>query len=79
LEKGKSAINTASNSPIAAQTSGSIANSFKSSARNTSVQTGDIIVQTQATDAEGIAREVGGSLNSQMRAAVDNFDDGVLI
>jgi hypothetical protein len=77
IEKGKSAINIASNSPIAAQTSSSIANSSKSSSRNTSVQTGDIIIQSQATDAEGIAREVGGSLSSQMRAAVDDFDNGI--
>ena len=54
-------------------------NNNKSLSRSTSVQTGDIIVQTQATDAQGIAAGVGGSLKEEMRTTVENFDDGIEI
>jgi hypothetical protein len=74
---GQAAVGQASASPLAAQTSGSISNS-KSSNKNTSVQVGKVEVQTQATDAAGISRAIGGSLETQMRQAVNNFDDGIL-
>lgn len=46
--------------------------------RNTSVQTGDIIINTQATDADGIAANAAGALSQQLNTAVDNFDDGLV-
>lgn len=70
-------LGAASRTPLAATTSGSISNS-RSSARSTSVQIGEVKVQTQATDAAGISKAIGGSMESQMRQAVANFDDGVL-
>lgn len=76
---GQGSIDLASSSPLASQTSNSIQNSNKSMSRSTSVQTGDIVIQTQATDAEGIASEVGGSLQEEMRTTVENFDDGIAI
>lgn len=77
LAQGKDALNVASTSPIGAQTSNSIANSSKVSNKTTSVQTGPITVQTQATDADGIAGAIGTSMGQQMRQAANTFDDGV--
>lgn len=71
-------ISVAASSPLASQTSNSIQNNRTSNSRSTSVQTGDIVIQTQATDAEGIASEASGSLERQLRSTVDNFDDGIL-
>lgn len=34
-------------------------------------------VNTQATDAEGMAKGAGGALERELRAAIDQFDDGV--
>jgi hypothetical protein len=79
IEVGQGSIDLATSSPLASQTSNSIQNNNRSSSKNTSVQTGDIIVQTQATDAQGIAAGVGGSLREEMRTTVENFDDGILI
>lgn len=42
-----------------------------------SVKVDDINVHTQATDAEGIAREVGTELKNQIRMAMSTIDDGV--
>lgn len=46
-------------------------------ARTVSVKTGDINIQTQATDAGGIAAGVGSALENQLRLAVGAWDDGV--
>lgn len=79
IEIGQGSIAMASDSPIASQTSNSIQNNNKTATKNTSVQTGDIVINTQSTDAEGIASEVGGSLQQEMRTTVENFDDGIAI
>jgi hypothetical protein len=75
LSKGKAAIGAASSTPMGAQTSGALtANNTK----NTTVSVGKVEVKTQATDAAGISKAIGNSLESQMRQAANNFDDGVL-
>lgn len=79
IEIGQGSLAMASASPIASQTSNSIQNSNKSMSKSTSVQTGDINIHTQATDAKGIASDVGGSLQQEMRTTVENFDDGIAI
>lgn len=73
---GKQALAQANTSPLNATTSNSISNSVASS-RETNVQVGEVIVQTQATDANGIARDVGGSLDSQLKQMNNEFADGV--
>jgi hypothetical protein len=78
VAKGQQAIATANASPLTSQTSNSIINGSRSATRNTSIQTGDIKIQTQATDANGIASGIGKSLESEMRQAINNFDDGVV-
>jgi hypothetical protein len=77
LAQGKAQLGAASASPIVAQTSNSISNSTKGG-RSTSVQVGKVEVHTQATDAAGISKAIGGTMQAQMRQTVSNFDDGVL-
>lgn len=74
IVKAEMSIQKAESNPMAGMNSQSIRNSR----RSTKVSTGDIIIQTQATDAAGIASEVGGSLRDQIAQAVDSFDDGVV-
>ncbi|MDE2100251.1 MAG: hypothetical protein KGL39_23575 [Patescibacteria group bacterium] len=45
--------------------------------KSISIKIDDIIVNTAATDAQGIAREVGHELTNQIRLAIANFDDGI--
>lgn len=74
---GQGALAAASNSGLASQTSNSI-NNTKGGNKSTSVQIGKVEVKTAATDAEGISKAIGGSMQAQMRQASANFDDGVL-
>lgn len=69
-------LSAASGSPLVAQTSNSISN--RGGSRTTSVTVGKVEVKTAATDADGISRAIGGSMQAQMRQAANNFDDGVL-
>lgn len=76
LAAGNSALSQASGTGLASQTSNSISN-VKGS-KSTNVQVGKVEVHTQATDAQGISKAIGGTMQTQMRQAVNNFDDGVL-
>ena len=76
LTAGKAALAQASGTPLAAQTSASISNTR--GGNTTSVQVGKVEVHTQATDAAGISKSIGDSMETQMRQAANNFDDGVL-
>jgi len=67
----------ASSSGLASQTSTSIQNSNIQRNRSIMVQTGDTVIQTQATDPDGIAAEAANSMTNQIRAAVEDYDDGV--
>lgn len=66
------ALSGASSSPFSSS-SGAVTNN-KSSA----VHIEKLEVHTQATDAEGIASAIGGSLNKQMNYAINNFNSSVL-
>lgn len=70
---GQAALGAAAGSPLASQTS----NSINTRSSNKVVNVGQVTVQTQATDAAGIARGIGGAMSTQMRQASANFDDGV--
>lgn len=76
VKKGQAAIAQSASSPLASQSSAAIANSR--STKNTTVSVGKVEVKTQATDADGISKAIGGSMQTQMRQAVNNYDDGVL-
>ena len=74
---GKGFLGTASNAGVAAVTSGAIANSAVSNSGG-NISIGEVRVETRATDAEGIASDLGNSLKKQMRATVNTFDDGTI-
>ncbi len=76
LERG-SAIISATRTPLAAQTSNSITNQGART-RNTTVNTGPITIETQATDGQQVAAEFGGVLSAQIKSAIDDSDDAVL-
>lgn len=77
ISRGNSII-AATSTPLASQTSSSIANSSRTTNKTTTVNTGPITVQTQATDGKQVAAALGSELKGQMRGAIDENDDGVL-
>lgn len=77
LSPAQAAIGAATTSPINAMTSNVTSNSTRAVSRSTSVQTGPITVQTQATDGKSVADELGRTLGSQIQQATSGFDDGV--
>lgn len=77
MATGNQALAMANASPLNAATSNSISNSVASTNRETNVQVGEVIVQTQATDAEGISRDVGNTLQTQLAQVDAEFSTGV--
>lgn len=77
INTAQGALAYAGSQPLNSQTSNAINSSSRSSSRSTSVQVGDINIQTQATDANGIAGSVSNALETQMRQTINNYDDGV--
>jgi len=69
----------ASSSGLSSQSSSSIINGARDSSKSTSVNTGDIIINTQATDVSSISSDISGTLSEQLKTTVDNFDDGIAI
>jgi len=76
LQRGAQLLGEASSFPLAAQTSGSIANSTINQGGRT-ISIGDVTIQTQATDSQGIAKDFKQQLSSQIQGAINSFDDGV--
>ena len=76
---GRAQVAAADASPMNQRNSASIANSIskKSTTKATTVNTGPITVQTQATDGNAVASALGKSLQSELRKANDEFDNGV--
>lgn len=75
LARGREHLAMAASSPLSSQTSSSIANTTQT--RNTTVTIEKVEVSTQATDAQGVSRAIGNTLQAQMKQAVSNYDDGV--
>lgn len=69
------ALASASATPMNSISSGAISNTTNKSSE-TNVQTGDIIVQTQATDAQGISQDIGGSLKGELKGMTAEFATG---
>lgn len=74
LLAAKKAINFTASYPLNAIPSGAVSNAYSSSSNNRTFNIGDITIQTQATDAQGIAID----LASYIKQAVINLDDGML-
>jgi hypothetical protein len=77
IKNARSQVQAAAGNPLNSTTSNAISNS-KSTTQSSNVTVGKIEVKTQATDADGIAKAVGGSMQSQLKKANSNYDDGVL-
>lgn len=75
LDKAIKITSAIDSNPLNGQTSASIVNSQQSSSRTNNFKFGDTTVQTQATDAQGVADAVSGNLNNQISMAIEQFDD----
>ena len=73
---GAAAVSTAAGAPTNAMSSASISNSIGGN-RETNVSIGEVKVQTQATDANGISRDIGGSLSGQLKRLQTSAATGV--
>ena len=75
LDKAIKVTGAIDRNPLNGQTSASIVNSQQSSSRVNNVTMGGTTVNTQATDAAGVASAVGDNLNNQVSMAIAQFDD----
>ena len=73
LIAGKEAINLTANVPIASVPQGAITSAYNAANTSNSISFGDITIQTQATDADGIANELVQSI----KMAFNGLDTGV--
>ena len=73
LIAGKEAINLTANVPIASVPQGAITSAYNAANTSNSITLGDITIQTQATDAEGIANDLVQSI----KMAFNGLDTGV--
>lgn len=73
---GREMLGRVGESPINSMNSNAISNSSTTN-KTQSVTIQKIEVMTQATDAQGISKSVGDTMTSQMRQALNNYDDGV--
>lgn len=76
VNMGKAQIAAADRTPIGAHTTTAI-NQSRRTNKTVNVKTGNITINTPATDAGGIAKDIGGHLENQIRQAVNHMDDGV--
>lgn len=70
-------LNQAANEPMNSVTRESITNQYRQGNRSSEVSVGEINVHTQATDAQGVAREVGTALEEQLRMVNAEFASGI--
>ena len=75
LDKAIKVTGAIDSNPLNGQTSASIVNSQQSSSRVNNVNMGATTVNTQATDADGVASAIGANLNNQVSMAIAQFDD----
>jgi hypothetical protein len=75
LAEGKQQLGGISGSAIGTQSAA--ATGARTSNKTTTVNVGEVKVQTQATDAAGISKSIGDTMGAQLRQAASNYDDGV--
>lgn len=76
VQAGAAAVETAAGAPTNATSSAAISNSVGGKSE-TNVSIGEVKVQTQATDAQGISKDIGGSLNGQLKSLQTSAATGV--
>lgn len=74
LAAAKKAVNFTASYPLNAIPSGAVSNAYNNSSSNRTVNIGDITIQTQATNAQGIATDIA----TYIKQAVISLDDGML-
>ena len=80
LDLAQNQLTFAKTNPITAASSPNLISSTTGiNNRATNVTVGDITINTQATDADGISKDFGITFNTYLRQAVSNYDDGVQI
>ena len=62
---------------MSSQPSSVIFTGGRNAAQSNNVSIGEINIKTQATDADGLSKALGQSIDSQMRQVTSNFDDGI--
>ncbi|EED8424395.1 hypothetical protein A4J64_001938 [Salmonella enterica subsp. enterica serovar Losangeles] len=76
-QQAQSELNIASSTPLASQTSNSLTSSSQQVSKSMQFSVEKIEVNTQATDAEGVAQGIGSGLQDHFNQAITEFDDGV--
>lgn len=74
---GQNALAAAGGSSLGSTTSGAIAAAGSTTNQTSTVNVGDVTVNTQATDTKAIVGAVRGELQNQLRNTAAQFDDGV--
>lgn len=77
LVRGQNMLASSDSSPLASQTSGSLSAGGGANYKTSNVSIGEINVQTQATDSDSIAGEIGKSLRTEIKQTTNGYDDGV--
>jgi len=75
MQKSKNYLLAAETSPLNSQTNNSVLNNSAFN-RNVHVNVDSIQVQTQATDAQGVSKAIGKSIESELWKVVNYFSDG---
>ena len=70
-------VNKTENNPLNTMTPNTTSQMSNSKTQNNQVKIDKIEIQTQATDSQTISKSVGASLQSELKSAVANFDDGI--
>ena len=65
--------------PLAGMASGDMYNSNASNTRQQNVNISQVTVNTQATDGDGISREISDTLSGHMKNALNQMDDGIAL
>ncbi|MCG7324279.1 phage tail tape measure protein [Achromobacter sp. ACRQX] len=76
VNAARASLDTAAANPVNSITSNAISNSSNTH-HETNVQVGQVTVQTQATDAQGISQSIGGELKDELRNLQADSASGV--
>ena len=76
VAEGQKQLAAAAASPLNATTSNTISNSVANNKREVNVQIGEVNVETQATDAQGMAKDTAGALSSNLKQIESEFATG---
>lgn len=76
MKAAQASLDTAAANPMNSVTSNAISNASNSHTE-TNVQVGQVTVQTQATDAQGISQSIGGGLKDELRNLQADSPSGV--